>query len=441
VLNRLGRPDAKTDPLLDFLVRGSFASFTTRVVGVALSYVSAILLSRTLGVGGYGIYSIALAWALVLVLPSRAGLDYAALRFATNYLEDRDFGRLRGFFRFSAFVIFCVSLVAGGVVYLVTSMRLTSIAPAVAPGAALVIFPIAALGLVGALLRTARRIAAAQFYEQILRPALLIGALGAAFAAGLRVSPANAMMLTAVSAFAALAFGIAHVVRAIGELRGTGDYGPRRSWLALSFPLLLTGVVQELLNQLDIIMLGYLQTPAAAGLYSASWRLASLITFGLSALSISSGPLVASAHSRGDVLELARVARITARFGFLAGIALAVPLLLAGSSVLALFGPEFRAAYPALVILVAGGVINAFTGVVAYFLTLTGRQIQALWIFTGALAISFALNLLLIPSFSIIGAAIASIGATLFWNVAMLLYVRRTMGIDASALALGLRRG
>ena len=103
-------------------------------------------------------------------------------------------------------------------------------------------------------MRTARKIAAGQFYDQILRPAGLIAGLAAAALAGLRLSPANAMVFTAVGAFVALAFALVHVARATGALQGVADYGPWRSWLALSFPLLLTSVVQELLNQLDIIL-------------------------------------------------------------------------------------------------------------------------------------------------------------------------------------------
>jgi hypothetical protein len=40
-----------------------------------------------------------------------------------------------------------------------------------------------------------------------------------------------------------------------------------------------------------------------------------------------------------------------------------------------------------------------------------------------------------------VGAAIASSSATAAWNLAMLVYVRRTLGIDASALALPIRAG
>jgi O-antigen/teichoic acid export membrane protein len=44
------------------------------------------------------------------------------------------------------------------------------------------------------------------------------------------------------------------------------------------------------------------------------------------------------------------------------------------------------------------------------------------------------LNLLLIPKFGALGAAIASSTALSAWNLAMMFYVRRKLGLDATAL-------
>jgi O-antigen/teichoic acid export membrane protein len=46
------------------------------------------------------------------------------------------------------------------------------------------------------------------------------------------------------------------------------------------------------------------------------------------------------------------------------------------------------------------------------------------------------LNVLLIPRLGFVGAAIASSSALGCWNLVMFVYVRRVLGIDASALNL-----
>lgn len=150
--------------------------------------------------------------------------------------------------------------------------------------------------------------------------------------------------------------------------------------------------------------------------------------------------MIASAFHRNERDELHRVARLSARLGLGFALLAALVLIGAGRWLLEIFGPEFTTAYPALLVLLLGGLVNASTGVVAYLMTLTGRERPALAIFVAALALSLALNLLLIPRLGVVGAAIASTSALSFWNVAMVFYVRRSIGIDASALGLSPRQ-
>jgi O-antigen/teichoic acid export membrane protein len=130
------------------------------------------------------------------------------------------------------------------------------------------------------------------------------------------------------------------------------------------------------------------------------------------------------------------VCKLVARVGFGFAVIASVLLFTLGPWLLSLFGKAFVPGQPVLAVLLVGGLVNAFTGVVGYLMILTGRERQALAIFACSLVASIVLNLLLIPRFSAVGAAMASSTATAAWNLAMLIYVRRTMGIDASALAL-----
>lgn len=435
----MARHGASDEGLLRFLVRGSAVALLTRVAGVGLGYITAIIISRLFGAGGYGTYSIAMAWALLLVVPARAGLDTAALKFAPIYLERRDYSRLKGFVRFAAGCVLATSVLAGAGVILTSKLGLTSIPAGASVATALTIFPIAALGLVGTLLRAERQIFASQFYEQLLRPAVIVLLLLGTAALALRISPSQAVLFGAAAAMVALIAGGLHAVRALPSSGAGANYSDRRAWLSLGGVLLAATVVQEALNQVDIVMLGYLATAREAGLFAAAWRVASLASFAVAAMTTVSGPLIAAYYERADLGALRNIAHSTARIGFVAALLICLPLTILGGPILKLFGPDFPSAYPALLVLLVGGLANAFTGAVAYLMTMTGRHSHALAIFGGALVISFVLNLTLIPRFSIVGAAIASTVGTIIWNLAMLVYVRRAMGIDASAIALASR--
>lgn len=418
------------------ILHGAGVSMGVRIAGVALSYGANILLSRTLGVQAFGEYVIALSWALVLTLPAKAGFDNSALRYSTIYLERQDFASLRGFVQFGAAIVVVISLLMGAVILLVGS-TLVPVQPETRLWSAIMILPLALLALFSVVMRTAHRIVSSQFYEQMLRPALIIGGVLGIAVAGGHLSAASAMGLTTAAATVALAALLVELRRVF---RSASQHGPRydewQQWLAVSLPMLMLGVVQELMNQIDIILLGQLADARQAALFAASWRLASLVPFALVGLATMAGPLIAAAYERRSIDELHRVSRMVARAGFAFALISAAVLFLLGRPLLGLFGPDFVAGLDVLSILLLGGIVNAFTGVVAYFTTLTGKERQGLAIFAGALVLSIVLNLVLIPRFGAVGAAVASSSATIAWNLAMLVYVRRTMGIDASALAL-----
>ena len=428
-----------TDETSSFLLSASFLSAGMRVAGVALGYLSHLVVSRMVGVHGYGIYLIALSWALVLALLARLGFDQAPIRFSTLYLESGEAGLFRGFIRTALGTVTFASVLVSST-FVAIGVAASSAGLGVIIAAALVILPQAMLSVVAVIIRSSMRIFASQFYDQLLRPMLQIALLVALVLAGRHVGAADALAATAVASFAALGAAAFHFRRIFSHTRSApADYSPVRSWFSLSVPLLLIAVSQELLNQLEIILLGLLGDAREAGLFGAAWRLASLVVFVLGTYGVVCGPVVASALHKRDFVELNRVVQFAARLTTVSGAVAIVVLIFAGRFLLRIFGPEFDSAYPALVVLLVGGAANAFTGVVAYLLTLTGHERTGVAIFGGALLVSFVLNLLLIPLFGAVGAAIASSVAMSTWNLAMAYWARRELGIDATALGRPMR--
>ena len=402
---------------------------------MALSYGANILLSRLLGLPAYGQYAIALSWVLVLTLPAKVGFDNSTLRYATLYIERGDQPALRGFIRFAVATVLGASLVMGGLIiaggHLVANADLD-----VLLWAGFLVAPLALLALFSALMRASGRILASQAYDQMLRPALLAGLAAALAWTGTRMTSSSALMVTTLAAGGALVALMIQSTRVYAGTESTISYSEWRSWAAVSVPMLLMSVVQELMNHLEVILLGMLGNQAQAGLFAACWRLASFVPFVFIGLSTVAGPLIVSAYNRGAREELVRISALISRIGLAFAVLTAALLSVLGGWLLGLFGPEFVTARQVLMILLIGGVANAFTGVVGQLMILTEHERQALVIFAGALLLSIVLNLALIPAFGAVGAAIASASATTAWNFAMLVYVRRKVGIDASALAL-----
>ena len=120
----------------------------------------------------------------------------------------------------------------------------------------------------------------------------------------------------------------------------------------------------------------------------------------------------------------------------------AVALAVAGPWALRLFKPEFHASYPVLLILLVGTLINAATGSVGYLMILTGHERAALKILVGTLAGTALLELFLIPHMaqSAQQSARQSAVGIAGWNLAMLVYVRINLRVDASFVGRSLAR-
>jgi O-antigen/teichoic acid export membrane protein len=87
-----------------------------------------------------------------------------------------------------------------------------------------------------------------------------------------------------------------------------------------------------------------------------------------------------------------------------------------------------------LLILLTGQVVNALAGSVGLIMTMTSHQNQAGAIIAVSTAANITLNALLIPLFGLAGAAISTAFTMALWNVAMLIFVQRRIGINSTIL-------
>jgi O-antigen/teichoic acid export membrane protein len=109
-------------------------------------------------------------------------------------------------------------------------------------------------------------------------------------------------------------------------------------------------------------------------------------------------------------------------------------ILAMGMPLLWLFGPEFTAGYPMMFILAIGLVARAATGSVEAMMNMMGLQNAIAGVLALATAVNIGLNLVLIPTFGLAGAATATtmsmcLVAALQYSVA-----RRRLGVHAFVL-------
>ena len=191
------------------------------------------------------------------------------------------------------------------------------------------------LAAFSAFFRAAHRIFLSQFYWQVVRSVLLVGAIAVVISFGLRLDVSDAIMATALAAAAAVIALLVHFVAAFRSST-PADVEPNTptwSWLAFGGASFLLTTLQQTQAQSSVIILGWFSGSENAGLYSAASRLAAFVPFGLSALASITAPLIVSAWAKQDRHTLSRIAFVNARLATIGATVVAVVLIVAGKPI------------------------------------------------------------------------------------------------------------
>jgi O-antigen/teichoic acid export membrane protein len=408
---------------------GAAGALVLQVGGAAAKYATHVAFARWSDPASFGVYAYAMAWAHVLAIAGSLGLATGVLRFLPGYLAAGDWSLARGLLAWSRLVVLATATAVGlaFVGFELMAGRGAPLVPLIA------LAPLTAIAFVqGELLRAMRHVTAAYAPTLILGSAVAT-ALGAAWAAVVGVmSAANALWLQAIAAAVVVAvqWGLIRAITPPHVRRQTPSYEPRH-WLAVSLPLLAMSGFVIVLGQIDVIMLGLLRDPVEVGNYSAASRTAGLVGLALMAANAVVAPMISEFHQTASREDLSRVVTTGTRLALAGSLATALVLAVAGEEVLSLFGAGYEGGYIVVMVLAAAHVVSAGAGPVGYLMSLTGHEKAAARVYGLCTLGNVVLNVLLIPAWGPLGAAIAAAMTMVTWNVWLRLLVNRRLGMGS----------
>lgn len=181
-----------------------------------------------------------------------------------------------------------------------------------------------------------------------------------------------------------------------------------RRLLTGSVPMVLSGVVLMVYLRIDQVMLGALTTQAEVGLYAAAVRISEVWYFVPTAIVSSVFPGLVALRSTDPAQFELKLQQLYNLLAFL-GYAVALPVtFIAPWLVQLLFGSAYQAAAPLLAVLIWAGLFANLSVVRnAHFIALDWGK-ALLWATSLGAAANVLLNLVLIPRYGALGAAIAT---------------------------------
>ncbi|MEZ5909519.1 MAG: oligosaccharide flippase family protein [Hyphomicrobiaceae bacterium] len=416
--------------------RDALMAFTIRVASAAILYVSQVALARWMGTYEYGIYVFVWSWVLVLGGLAPLGLSMAMIRLVPEYSENRRFGLLHGLLLGGRLLVLASSTLialAGLLALWLLGDRISShyVLPVYL---ALVCLPMYALSdSQDGIGRGFAWMGIALLSPYIVRPLLLLAVMATAYVAELPMVAATAAGAAVIATWLAAILQFALLQRRISN-----DIAPAeraydlRSWLGMSFPLLVISGCELALQNADVLIISRILTPLEAAIYFAAAKTIGLVSF----IHYAVGSAVAHRYStlgtRGDHGALQAFVRDSAHWTFWPTLVAIGGLLILGKPLLWLFGPQFTAGYDVMLILAAGFLLRAAMGPADMLLKMVGQQVLCAAILIVAAATNIALCFLLIPTYGLIGAATATSLALIVMGILSWASVFWRLGLNVS---------
>jgi O-antigen/teichoic acid export membrane protein len=414
-----------------------------RAALMAVSFSSAILLTRMLGPQEYGVYVFAMAVMTVFALPGQAGPPTFMVRKLAFLGVDNDWGRVLGLVSRVRWLILGYSLVAAIGLYLVAQLAfgggLDDARGRALLWSAMLLPGVILVTVTGASLRGLDHLALGQTVETLLRPAGFLVVVALVLVCAVNLDAGRAIALHGLAAWIAALAALALHRHALTPARGIAPrrYGNAEVLRDLA-PFTLVAGVQLVIAQTDVVMIGVMRPSEEAGHYQVALQWANLVLIAQQAVLMVAGPTIARAYRRGDLADVQATLTYSARLVFATALPIAAVLLLFGPQIIAAtFGTAYAPAFAALWVLALGQLVYASFGAIVALAKMVGMERRLLGLVSVAALINLGLNLVLIPAHGIFGAAVAGIIADFSWKSILVVSIWRKLGLASFPVGAG----
>jgi O-antigen/teichoic acid export membrane protein len=408
-------------------IRGSSLLLVGRLIALAIDFGAQVLLVRYLSKADFGAWSYALALVAMLGGIALFEMGNTLARFIPMYRERGQHGSMAGAVALGFAVVGGFgTLIATAVVIVVgiLGFRPTS-DPQALQLLILVAFliPVQALdSLFTTLFATLGSSRAIFLRQAILGPTLRIALVGALVAAKADLEFLGRGYV-AISLFALAVSGLMFW-RAMRQRQQTG-MSERRVWsipardlFTFATPLLASTLVWLLMESSDAVLLGYFFDTGAVASFRAVLPLARMNTLVILTFGVLYLPMASRLYARGDEGQLHELYWQSALWMTV----LTFPIFLltfsfARSTTVGLYGPAYAGSAPIMLLLAVGYFFHTALGFNGVTLRIYNKLRYTVSIDIAMAVLNVAVNLILIPRFGVIGAAIGTTATLCLHNV------------------------
>jgi O-antigen/teichoic acid export membrane protein len=412
--------------------RVASTAFLIRVAAAALAFISQVMLARWMGTHEFGVYVYVLTWVMLFGGLVDFGLASSAQRFIPQYSEKGALSHLRGFLSGSRWLTFWAAMAISAIGALIIHsldgwLDEYTIIPLYIGCLILPVYGV--MHVQDGIARSYNWPNLALLPPFVIRQLLVIGLMGLAYVGGFATDATTGIVIAAISIWVC---AIGQYVVLTRKLATEVPAGPKNydipRWISVSVPMFLVDSLYMLLMYVDVLILKQYRSPEEIAIYYAAAKTLALVSFVYFAVSAAAAHKFSEYYEAGNHEKLAAFMRDSIRWTFWPSLLAVIAVLACGWPLLRLFGERFVAGYPLMFVLAIGILARAAIGPGERFLSMLGQQkLCALTAFV-ALVTNLALCFALIPSYGVLGAAIATSIAFIVESVMIFVIAKRRLG-------------
>ena len=405
---------------------------------MALTFLVGIQLARSLGPTGYGKYGTVMAVVSLLLVPAQMALPVLAMRDISVFASQSAHDELKG-----VLVWFTLRVLTSSA--LISSLALVGYwlwFGAHSPGSprlyvwGLATLPVLALGNLGAgVLRGLQRVAASQFYDALIRPALFAVLLFISIKFVGEFNAERAMEMQALAVALSLGLCAINIWFALSPEMHRAAPLRRGGWLKSAAPMTAIEIVRVFDGQYAMILFGAVASADDVGLFRVALSSAGFVGLPNTLIALAVTPFLAQLQAGEDRrrLQLATNGAALAMFG--GTLAMAFAMIVAGKWALTLaYGRDYVGSWAPLALIACSDTVTAFYGSTSILLLMSGQERAVARVSATGVIIGVALTAALYPCFGINSVGLAWIVSEIVKGTLMRKTALERISIDPSAL-------
>jgi O-antigen/teichoic acid export membrane protein len=410
---------------LKSVAEGAGLFFIGRIFSNAVGFLVNLALTRSLGVGLYGMFSYLNAIFSVLYVITELGGDKSLMRFLPEYEENRKKQNIM--ITTAYFTSLFISLALAVVVYYIAPYiaEYTIDDPVFVDVLQLTVIIIPFNTLSNITLSIFKSIERMDYNVQVssvLNPIVRLIFIGGAVLLGYSITGAAVgLIITSIIVFTA---GILILITKtdLGRLRRP-TMNQAKEYYNFSVPLTLAKSGSILYKRVDVLMVGFLLSSVAVGIYNLAVILSTIIALPLTGFQQLFPPIASRLYNNDKYDKLENTYSTVTRWIFTFAFFPSLFAISFSKEILQVFGEGFAEGSTVLSLFILAQLVNSAVGPTGYLLVMADHQYLDMINKLTAGIINIGLNYTLTIQYGLIGAAIATAGTLTAVNLARVVQV------------------